>query len=94
MSGNNNNDKSLDNVLFSIRDFYEVRNGAGIMVSASARDNRGVWQSIKIYVPAESQFEDSAVCTVITDENTGEKRGYIKIPKERNFDKTLDKKSK
>ncbi len=75
----------MQDLLYTIRDFYEVKNKKGIIISLSARDAKGNWQSIKAYVPYYSMFDGSAIAEHLGQIN-GQPIARICIPTERKFE--------
>lgn len=74
-------------LLYTIRNFYENRGKTGIILTLSAQDNNGDWQTVRAYVPYNSRYTDSATACMITDlGGTGERGVRVEVPKERRFE--------
>ena len=71
-------------LLYTIRDFYETKNKTGLVISLSARDDKGEYHSVKAYAPYYSQFDGSAISEKLGCIN-GERVARIVIPTERKF---------
>lgn len=67
--------------LYTIRNWYKAKSGKGICLTASANIN-GKWSSVKIYVPYESRYEESATTRLPTPGTQG---AIVVIPTEKVF---------
>lgn len=75
-----------DNLLYTVRGWYENRNQTGIMLTLSAKDSKGQFHTVKAYVPYRSNFEDSPKAEKLLSINNLPKCARITVIKELTFD--------
>lgn len=71
-----------NNTLYTIRSWYEAKKKTGLILMASANLN-GRWESVKIYVPYNSRYEDSPTSRKPAPGHTG---AMVIIPTEKVFE--------
>lgn len=47
----------MENLLYTIKSWYENKNKTGLILNASAKNSAGNWVSVRLYVPYNSQYE-------------------------------------
>lgn len=75
-----------DNLLYTIRNWYENQSKTGIMLTLTAKDSGGKYHTIKAYVPYRSNFEDSPKAEKLNKINSLEACARISVFKEKNFE--------
>lgn len=75
-----------DQLLYTIRSWYENKNKTGVMLILSAKDSRGQFHTLKAYVPYRSNFEDSPRGEILRQINNQNRCARVTVYTEKNFD--------
>ena len=75
-----------DNILYTIRDFYENATGTGIMLTLSGKDKHGAFHTIKAYVPYRSNYEDAPTAEKLLKVNSPDTMARIIVRNEKKFE--------
>lgn len=78
--------ENKENLLYTIRGWYENRNKTGIMLILSAKDSRGQFHTVKAYAPYRSNFEDSPRGEILQQINKQKRCARVTVYTEKNFD--------
>lgn len=75
-----------ENLLYTIRNWYENQSKTGIILTLTAKDNGGKYHTIKAYVSYRSNFEDSPKAEKLLKINSQNECARINIYKKKNFE--------
>lgn len=75
-----------DNLLYTIRNWYENQSGTGIMLTLTAKDSKGQYHTVKGYVPYKSRFEEGPKAEKLNKINSFEKCARITVFNEKKFE--------
>lgn len=76
-----------NDLLYTVRGWYENERKTGIVLILTAKDRGGKYHTIKAYVPYRSQFEDAPKAEKFLKVNGhGETAARITVFKEKKFD--------
>lgn len=75
-----------ENILYTIRNFYENQNRTGIILTLSGKDSKGAFHTIKAYVPYKSRFEDAPTAEKLLKINSQEACARVTIRNEKKFE--------
>lgn len=84
----NDKNKTKSPLLFTIRNWYENKSKTGVMLTLTAKDNKGEYHSIKAYVPYNSRYDNSPKAEKLLQINQQAAMARISVFTEKQFDGT------